>query len=637
MKPADVRPWLWPAALSAFFLVPALAGRTFFWGDLLYIHFPWRALAAQELARGHAPLWDPFVYLGMPLAAEMQGAAWYPGTLPFHVFGFETALSMYHAFHYGLAAFLTFCWLRRLRLAAPAALAGAAAWAGCGVLASRVPFLNHLSTLALLPGLLLFSEEPWLFGLTAALAFLSGYPLMLAGGAAAAFLFSWLLRRKIPAVGAWAGAVAYAAGLGAVLLVPAIELAAGSHRGSGMPLDEVLAFGLEPKDLGGLLAPWFSSAGLDAATQWWRSWWLGLAASAAAAAGLARLRPGLRWPLAAYGAAVIVLALGGSNPVSVWCWRHLPVLRAVRYPGNLTYLLLPAAALAVAAGVGTGRRAGAWAALIAAELALYASLSQPTALKPFFTDPGPLARTLQRELGGERYLLSPRALEWTQGAGANREAAAFDLKHRFYGLTNVPYRAAAVAGFGEPLVPQANYEVMDFLFTRPNMAEAARYLPWVGASVLLTRERYPEGTLRYLGQSLWHGYRSPSPVSGAFWLPDDAASRIPAGLEAGLPPLTAARPVPYLREPGRVSVVGETPPGWLYLAEPRYPGWEARVDGARVTPEPAWGAFQKIRVPGGSWSVDLAYAPMSFSIGLLLSALVVSASAAYWYNRARSL
>ncbi|MEK7744430.1 MAG: hypothetical protein AAB578_08595, partial [Elusimicrobiota bacterium] len=103
----------WPALLCAAWLAPVfLSGRTFFWGDLTYLHHPWRALTAQLLQGGELPLWNPFTYLGMPLAGQMQGAAWYPGTLPFHLFPFVTALSLYHALHYGLAGFFTFLWLR---------------------------------------------------------------------------------------------------------------------------------------------------------------------------------------------------------------------------------------------------------------------------------------------------------------------------------------------------------------------------------------------------------------------------------------------------------------------------------------------------------------------------------------------
>ncbi|MBI4348751.1 MAG: hypothetical protein HY553_18070 [Elusimicrobia bacterium] len=635
MSPAALRPWLWPSAAAALFGALWAAGRTVYWGDLTYIHYPWRALAAQELAVGRPPLWNPYVYLGMPLAGQMQGAAWYPGTVPFYLFGFETSLALYLAVHFGLAGLLAYLWLRRVGLGGPAALGGAAVYAGCGLLASRVVFLNHLSTLALLPGLLLFARHPWLIGLTAALAFLSGYPLMLAGGAAAAFLLTWALGRTRPRVADWAAGAALALALCALLLLPAIELAAGSHRGAGMPLSEILEFALEPRDLPGFIAPWLAPAGVDAATQWWRACWFGLAASLAGAFGFARLGPRARWFLAAYALAALALALGASNPLSRWLWETLPPLKLVRDPGNMTYLLLPAAALVVAAGLDRRRYGGALAALIAAELLVYGLLSQPTAPRPFFTDAGPLARTLQRELRGERYLLSPKALEWTRGRGATAEEAAVDLKRRFYGLTNVPFRVASATGFGEPLVPQPNYAVMDFLYTRSSMEAAAAFLPWVGARLLLTGEPYPEGSLRYLGRALWHGYASRAHVGGAFWLPEDEGSRIPADLNVELPSLDRALPVRLYRSAAWVRAQGNTPEGWLYLAEPRTAGWEARLDGAVIATEPAFGAFQKLRVPEGDWTLDLRYRPGSWRIGLLITALAVLASAAYWYNRAR--
>jgi len=67
-----------PAILLPFGLWAA--GYSLFWGDLSYLHHPWRALASEIVQRGGLPLWDPYAYLGMPLAAEMQCAAWYPGT-----------------------------------------------------------------------------------------------------------------------------------------------------------------------------------------------------------------------------------------------------------------------------------------------------------------------------------------------------------------------------------------------------------------------------------------------------------------------------------------------------------------------------------------------------------------------------
>ncbi|MBI4423314.1 MAG: hypothetical protein HY554_06285 [Elusimicrobia bacterium] len=640
LRPADARPWALPLLACAFFALLWLAGRTVFWGDLTYIHHPWRAAAADQLARGSLPLWNPWLYLGMPLAAQMQGAVWYPGTVPFHLLRFETAVALYHGAHYALAGLFAFLWLRRGGLGAASCLAGAALFMANGVLASRIPYLNHLSTLALFPALLLFAHRPAALGLTAALAFLSGYPLMLGGGAVAAFGLTWLVERRAPRPLAWLAAVGLAAGLSALQLLPAAELAAGSKRGAGLGSAEVLEFGLEPGDLPGFVAPWLAPGGLSAEVFWWRSCWLGLAASLACLAAFPRLRPRLGWALAAYLGGVGLLALGGSNPVSRWLWEHFPPLRFVRYPGNTTYLLLPAAALLAAAGLARRRWAALGAALIAAELGAYAFLSQPLVPRGFFGDAGPLVRALQAGNQGHRYLLSPQALEWHRGAGAAPALAAADLKHRLYGLTNAPFRLEAVANFGEPLVPQPNYDVMDFLYTRAGVSDAAAYLPWVDAPLLLTRDPHPAGPLRYLGRRLWHGYRLEGPSSRAYWLPLEDGARIPEGLApaAELPPLARARPLALERDgESRWRLRGDTPAGWVFVSEVRYPGWKAWLDGRPAATEPAWRAFQKVRVPEGRWELAFRYAPASWAAGLAATLAVLCACAAYWYNAAGNL
>ena len=110
-------------------------GKTFFWGDLLYINHPWRALGAEMIQRGVLPLWNPFAYLGMPLAAQMQSALWYPGTLPFFLTGFSKGLMLYHCVHFWLAGAFTFLWLRRV---------GFSRWAAFGVGASAATAMGLL-------------------------------------------------------------------------------------------------------------------------------------------------------------------------------------------------------------------------------------------------------------------------------------------------------------------------------------------------------------------------------------------------------------------------------------------------------------------------------------------------------------
>lgn len=92
------------------------------------------------------------------------------------------------------------------------------------------------------------------------------------------------------------------------------------------------------------------------------------------------------------------------------------------------------------------------------------------------------------------------------------------------------------------------------------------------------------------------------------------------------------------REEGSAVIVEAFPARWLIdVASPRggrlvvanagYPGWGARVGGKRVEVGGGVGRRQEIPVPAGRVRVELAYAPRSFRIGLLVAALSLAAVA----------
>ncbi|TBR21487.1 hypothetical protein EPO15_10220 [bacterium] len=613
-----------------------LAGRTFYWGDLLYIHFAWRALPAQLAQAGALPLWNPYDYLGMPLAAQMQCAAWHPLTAPFHLFGFASALAVYHALSYALTAALWLLALRRGGFSRSAAAAGAVAAALGGVAVSRLPFLNHLGALAFLPAFLLFADAPLPLALSLALSFLAGYPTMTAGGALAAFLLS--VRRAegfaglAARAGRWAAAAALAAALAGVLLVPALELARGSKRGAGLSSEEALTWSFTPRDLVQLSAPpLIPPADYDPAVWWWKTAYAGLVPGAAALLGLTAAGPAAAAGALVYGAGTALLLLGGTNPVSRGLWAALPPLRYVRYPGNLSYLLVPLLALLCARGL-SGRRWAPWALAAAlAELAVYAAGAHPTAPAALWTDAGPVVAAARAAAGPHRVLMSPKALHAQRAVGSDSDQAALDLKRRLYGLSNAPYRVESVTGFGEPLVPARQYAFLDFIQSRSGAAEAARWMPWADAGALLTPGPVSAPGLTPRGAALWDVSTPVAPVARAWWFPPAAGAALPAD-SAQPPDPAAARPLSVARSgPGRLEAAGAAEEaGWLYLAEPLGPGWRAWPP--RPAFEPALGAFVKRPVPAGPWRVVLRYDPLSFRLGLSLT-LVTLAALGLWSAR----
>lgn len=623
------------AAVLAFFAPLWLRGLTPFWSDLTYLHLAWRASPAQLVQAGRAPLWEPSLYLGMPMAGALQGGLFYPPTALYYCFGFATATALFQLLHYFLAGWLTALWLRTLRLSWGACAGAGISLALGGLMISRLPFLNHLAVLAWAPALPLFFRRPAPLAAALTLMFLAGYPTFLPGAAAAAWALALALRaRRAPGPGAWAAdwaaAGALALALSAAQLLPALELAALSRRALGVAPAEALTWGFSPADLRQWLSPLFVPLSLfQPHVEWWKCVYVGVAAAAAAALALRRLPRRRAAGLALILAAVALLILGDSNPLSRGLWRYFPPLSYVRYPGNTAYLaLLPLAAL-VGAGLSRASRAPVLVSMIAAELLACGWLATPAAPRGLFTDAGPLVRELQSKLAGTRYLISPRAIEAARGNGI------VDWKTRLYGLTNAPYRLRAVANFGEPLVPAPNYEVMNRLFSARSAAEAAAWLPWVGASRLLTPEPAVTPLMISEGRTLWSLSRTKAPAALAYQLSEDAGAALPEDMPPAPP--AYARPLAVARErEDRFSVSG-TGKGWAFVAEPRYPGWRATLEtseGTRsVETRPALGAFQKVAVPDGPWTLFFVYDPAPWRLGVLVSLAALLAFGCYWYHR----
>jgi hypothetical protein len=637
-----------PEAVIAAVLAAAIAallggawarGLSVFWSDLTYLHHGWRAAPAMIVAAGRAPLWEPSLYFGMPMAGSMQGGLFYPATVFYYLFGFATATALFQAMHLFTAGWLCALWLRSCRLSWGASLGGAVLFAFGGVMIARLPFLNHLATLAWAPALALFFRRPVPLALTLALMVLAGYPTFIPGCAAAAWVAAYAARSKgwswrAGAVD-WAKAGLLAGVLAAAQLLPGLELAARSRRSSGVGLAEALTWGFTPGDLLQWIGPLaLGIKNFHPAIDWTMCVYLGLSGALAAAYGASILPRRRALVLGAAIAAVVVLTLGASTTLSSMLWRVLPPLRLVRYPGNLAYIAMLPLSLLAAAGF-SNRRAGPLLVLASAlELLVLGRSSTPLAARSLFVEPGPLVRTLQESQGDARYLISPKALQ------ASRGSDIFDWKQRLYGLTNAPFRLRAAANFGEPLVPAPSYAVMDALLSLPSADAAADWMPWIGASRLLTPEPVSSSRLTAEGRALWEISKVRGPVSLAYQLTPKEGASLPAAWPS-MAPAAARSPLEVRRErEDRFDVSGDGA-GWVYVAEPRFPGWttvmSAEGGERRMVPEPALGAFQKVETPAGPWTLRWRYEPGPWHLGLLLACLSWITLARSWYHRAASL
>lgn len=212
--------------------------------DALGQYFPWRTFAARELQAGHIPLWNPHQFNGTPFIANGQSAVFYPLNVVFWILDPAYAFGVSAFLHTLLAAFGTYFLTQHWQMSRAASLLSAIAFGFCGYLASWVMLPTLANTASWLPVLLLVAGDRWAVGsgemkqkrgsyllpCLLACALLAGHPqifffLLLALGVQALF---------VPQPGRvilqLIGAGTFAGLLGAIQLLPMLELARLGHR-----------------------------------------------------------------------------------------------------------------------------------------------------------------------------------------------------------------------------------------------------------------------------------------------------------------------------------------------------------------------------------------------------------------------
>ena len=391
-------PWASLWALAAYTIAACVLAYPVFGGGFLvsthsdqYIGgYAVREFGAAVMRSGHLPLWNPYLFGGMPFVGAFDGDIFYPPTMLMRL-TMRSDLAVTWAFivHVILAGWCTYAWLRATGLKfAPAGIGGLAYELG-GPVASYVSpgHDGKLYVSALLPLVLCLvvlgvrDGRRWCWpalALTVGCAALAPHPqifeyLLLTAGAYALFLASGLPRGTRVAVqrlGTAFAAVVLGLVMSAVQFLPVAQFVAWSPRGSRSTGAGTYAyatqFSMPFEDLPNIYLPQFSGM-LD--RYWgglgthWFSEYLGasvlvLAGAALVAAGADRRR-GVRF----WEAVAVVGTLWSLG-------RYTPLYHLVYtlVPGT-SYFRVPAAAFVVVGLAVAALAAEAWCACCGATYA----------------------------------------------------------------------------------------------------------------------------------------------------------------------------------------------------------------------------------------------------------------------------
>ncbi|GAB4539094.1 MAG: hypothetical protein Kow0063_27600 [Anaerolineae bacterium] len=120
--------------------------------DSFLYFYPYKAYVAQALLSGRFPLWNPHLFMGAPLFANMQTAVLYPLHWPFLWLTAPKQVAASIVLHVILAGLGMLLYVRRsLRLNRAGALAAAVVFALGGFVGAQVEHINQLNVIAWLP------------------------------------------------------------------------------------------------------------------------------------------------------------------------------------------------------------------------------------------------------------------------------------------------------------------------------------------------------------------------------------------------------------------------------------------------------------------------------------------------------
>lgn len=251
--------------------------------DVFTYFYPYRDYAAESVRQAYLPLWNPYLFLGVPFLANSQAAVFYPLHWLLAWLPVPKQIAFSIALHVFLGGVFAYLYARHsMRVSQCSAFLGAVIFAFGGFVGAQVEHVNQLNVVIWLPLLLLLwdSAEGWqvrrlegwwnllLAGLVVALMLLAGH-----SQAAYICLFGWGIyavvrnggrrpwkqwgRGLIGRLALYALTVAIGAGAAAAQLLPTLELSRLSNRAGGLSYVEASSFSLRPQLLTFTLLPSF--------------------------------------------------------------------------------------------------------------------------------------------------------------------------------------------------------------------------------------------------------------------------------------------------------------------------------------------------------------------------------------------
>lgn len=285
LLPADI-PYQYPPWSADAARLGATVPQNHLLADLILENYVWKDFIRDSLAARELPLWNPYLFAGVPFLAAGQHSFYYPPSLLFYVLPLPLAYGVFTALQLFIASLGAYVLLRVLGTGRPAAAVAAVTYAYSGFMLVSVAFTMVIAAACWLPWALTFTElairgydpgrhhrtSPRLLylllgALVLGMQFLAGhadtsYYILLVLGFYSAWRLAGLLREtrwtEVARLGVLLLAmVGMGLALGGVQIVPLYELVSANFRQGSVGYSDVVGWALPWRRVVSFLVPDF--------------------------------------------------------------------------------------------------------------------------------------------------------------------------------------------------------------------------------------------------------------------------------------------------------------------------------------------------------------------------------------------
>ncbi len=345
--------------------------------------YPFFSYTESRLSLGELPLWNPYIFCGVPFYESFSSPVFYPlRGLPMVLFGSEITIRFLFPIHLVLAGFFAWLFLKSTGVSRWGSLTGAFAYAS-GAWANTLFYAGHGSKIicwAWLP-LLLWAVFKWakssdsryiaIGAVAIGMQGLASHPQMILYSAGCAFALALFITKKTNLksvsvnLSGLAAILLLGGALAAVQLYPGYQFSKHTSRGEDLSLETASSYSLAPEETLTMVFPGmfglrhgFNDSMVNGVPVYFGRLGLRLSSEFMGVAfftlGLIGLISGknrkIRLALMTLAITGAVVSWGGYTPVFALLYKIIPVFRKLRAPHMAAFVTT--SSMALASGMG---------------------------------------------------------------------------------------------------------------------------------------------------------------------------------------------------------------------------------------------------------------------------------------------